>query len=266
METQLGYSVKGDDGDTVHANKTRFEEITDEAKKESFKLGDKVICIYSDSRGPKESNLEGKLTAGKEYELLSNIDERNRVFIMGDHGKELTVFTKRLRKKIEEAASTPEPAVVGYSVPRDLFGTSVPKGTVYKKYSEMKYRNTYTTGEFVAVDSYELPAELVETWEPVYGNNSQGAAAGITIRIGEPSIDVEITWGTVKINGQFVDIEHLKHLYNNLINGYIPIGPWKLTYTEFVHRIFSISLVMEPVKISGEELKQVIDAYDSLNN
>lgn len=62
-----------------------------------------------------------------------------------------------------------EGKIIGYRTPMPLFGGKVPKGTIYK-YIFDSYLATVNIGGIMHWLStcFNLPKEIVETWEPVY--------------------------------------------------------------------------------------------------
>jgi hypothetical protein len=65
-----------------------------------------------------------------------------------------------------EASQKPKGRIIGYKVPFDTFNGSVKMGTIYVKADcgYMYYPETNSYGSL----SCNLPAEIVESWEPVY--------------------------------------------------------------------------------------------------
>lgn len=54
---------------------------------------------------------------------------------------------------------------IGYKSPTNLFGGSVLKGDLYVKYNKLSKFYSHSDLE---CDSYNLPSEIVEQWEPIY--------------------------------------------------------------------------------------------------
>lgn len=61
-----------------------------------------------------------------------------------------------------------EPKIIGYKCPMDLYGGEVPKDSIYIKCYNISYYEPKGVGDYENEMQIVMPAEIVETWEPVY--------------------------------------------------------------------------------------------------
>lgn len=83
-------------------------------------------------------------------------------------------------KSTEEAtdgcSTTPARKIIGYKSPFDLFQGDIPAGNIYKPLSSRKpttYAAVNSLGDIHDSGRTNLPAEIVEKWEPVYEEDSK---------------------------------------------------------------------------------------------
>ena len=149
------------------------------------------------------------ITNGEEYVVYT--DSTGRLFIY-DNGMNIRYFSLRDFDVVPEVKESDIPSleamnqkskvgtskVIGYECPMDLFRGVIPKGTIYKKtdYGNNSYESDNAIQNM-------LPAEIVETWKPVYEED---------IYVGGEKVELNIDKDFAYIHGIWITKEDLELL------------------------------------------------------
>lgn len=138
--------------------------------------------------------------------------------------------------------------IIGYKCPVTIFDGTVAVGTIYK--ASGMIRNTYYPAIFPEHTKFNLPKELVETWEPVYETQRE------VLTLGSNGVEVIIDNGVVTSRSAKFDLDKILDIRDTLSNS-TTIGG----YTAFINkdvRCFQIGCDQEKNLFSLNELQQVL--------
>jgi hypothetical protein len=145
--------------------------------------------------------------------------------------------------------------IIGYKSPMQI-GPN-PKGTLYIKYSGND--DLYIPNNTIK-NTYSVPKEIVETWEPVYKEDQTK-----TLVLGTSRIKVVISKGKIYVGytGNIIEFDSLKRLYDLMV-GY---SDRKLnivgTSTDYSVSFSKVKIGCSEFEVS--EIKQIVDTYNELN-
>jgi hypothetical protein len=164
-------------------------------------------------------------------------------YVIKDDNKHNSQYTKGNFKEINNM----EQEIIGYLVPCDIFNGEVKKGSLYTKNTleDCKYYWDNKT------NMYQIPKEIVETWQPVYKTKET------ILQIGNPSKKVFISKDKIEVEGKNVDISDLKLLVQKFPRG-STLSDWIVEFNSSAKIGCSV--------FEKNELQSVIDTYNYLNS
>lgn len=152
------------------------------------------------------------ITKGKEY-VVEKETEHHYHCVGDDVSRKLLLLDKHDFDVVPEVKESDIPSleamnqkskvgtskILGYECPMDLYGGSIKKGDIYSKCINDNY---YEPNSFNNV-SHLLPAEIVETWNPVYEED---------IYVGGEKVELNIDKDFAYIHGIWITKEDLELL------------------------------------------------------
>ena len=145
--------------------------------------------------------------------------------------------------------------IIGYKSPITM--GDHPKGTLYIKYSG---NNDLYIPNNTIKNTYSVPKEIVETWEPVYKEDQTK-----TLVLGTGRIIVVISKGKIVVdNGNVIEFDSLKRVYN-LIVGYNDRNINIIGASTDYSVSFPKGVKIGCSEFEVSEIKLIIDTYNELN-
>lgn len=147
--------------------------------------------------------------------------------------------------------------IIGYKCPTDLYGGQVKAGTIFKSTSS----SPTTTPIYIAVDGkgniikshFELPKEIVETWEPVY---KEEVALYVVRHDVSKEFVVTIKKDGIHMDGKLIfNITDLNYIIDNFDN--------VIKYTGYTIKTHSIDIGCRK-NISLEVLREIVKIHSTL--
>lgn len=173
------------------------------------------------------------------------------------NGSDIPLHTGELSNSTEfEMVNT---KAIGYKAPIDLWGTTIPAGTLYKATSSVKpttYCAVGSNGLVLDSGRTNLPKEIVETWEPVY----EATIITKTVSIGKRNVYIDSKQSIVGTRSYTID--HWERLLKQVKL------PWELQCKDaapaYVVNIETFSIGCEKDVTIGQ-IEHLIDTYYELN-
>lgn len=104
--------------------------------------------------------------------------------------------------------------IIGYKCPTDLFEGEIKKGTVYNGFPEdSSHKGTYFSREFSS-PKFNIPKEIVETWEPVYEEEES-----INLNFGDTRVTVKKGQGYIGLQEGNITKAELKQIIDHFSKG-----------------------------------------------
>ena len=218
-----------------------------------MKIGDKVRVIDNPNVVDKNSSTTWK-RRGQTGILDSNEvwdPGVYRVYFDRDGGYD-QIYADALELIEDEQNMKKE--IIGYKSPVQI--SDYPKGTLYIKYSGND--DLYIPNNTIK-NTYSVPKEIVETWEPVYKEDQTK-----TLVLGTGRIKVVISKSKIDVDkGNEISFDSLKKVYDLMAGG----NDRRLNIigasTDYSVSFSKVKIGCSEFEVS--EIKQIIDTYNELN-